>query len=502
MKILTAKQTRELDAYTIEHEPITSIDLMERASTMFVNWFTERYPNQKRYIRIICGMGNNGGDGLAVARLLHEKGYPVRVNICRFSERGSDDFELNLARIQSIENLEITDIYPDHPLPEIDPGEILIDAIFGSGLNRPVSGFWAGLLDYINGQASAIISIDIPSGLFADQPSTGTTIHAHRTLTFELPKLAFLFPENQDKVGEWEYRSIGLSAKFQEELESTHFFVDESLVRSYCHKRHKFDHKGTFGHALLIAGSYGKVGAAILSAKAALRSGLGLLTIHSPRCAYEILQISVPEAMVSIDRHRHFVSEWPEPGKYQAIGIGPGIDQKKTTVDAILGFIEAAQQPIVIDADGLNILSQNKEFIPRLPASSILTPHPKEFERLFGKTNNSFDRLALQRQLAQEHGIIIVLKGAHTCIALPNGHCYFNSTGNPGMATGGSGDVLTGIITGLLAQQYRPEQAAILGVYLHGLAGDLAAAELEHHSLIAGDLINYLGKAFMQLCER
>jgi NAD(P)H-hydrate epimerase len=501
MKILTAKQTRALDAYTIEHEPISSIDLMERASSVFVNWFAEKYPRQQRSIHIICGMGNNGGDGLAIARLLHEKTYPVRVSICRFAEKGSDDFEANLARLQDIRSVAVTHIHPDQPLPKIDREEILIDAIFGSGLNRPVQGYWAKLLEHINAEASTIISIDIPSGLFADEATTGTTIQAERTLTFELPKLAFLFPENQDVVGDWEYRSIGLSPEFQEQVDSDFYFIDEGLARSFCRKRHKFDHKGTFGHALLVAGSYGKVGAAILSAKAALRSGLGLLTIHAPRCAYEILQISIPEAMVSIDRHRHFISEWPDLEKYQSIGIGPGIDQRQTTVDAILGLIGAADLPLVIDADGLNILSKNSQHIGKLPANSILTPHPKEFERLFGKTANSFDRLNLQREQAQRHGIIIVLKGAHTCVALPNGQCYFNSTGNPGMATGGSGDVLTGIITGLLAQQYTPAQAAILGVYLHGLAGDLAAAELEHHSLVAGDLIRYLGKAFMHLCE-
>lgn len=501
MKILSAKQTRELDAYTIEHEPISSIDLMERASSVFVDWFTAHYPRQQQIIHIICGMGNNGGDGLAVARLLHLMTYQVRVSICRFAERGSDDFEVNLERLQAIEEVEITAIQQNAPLPRIAADDILIDAIFGSGLNRPVTGYWAKLLEHINATASPIISIDIPSGLFADQVTQGATIHAHRTFTFELPKLAFLFPENQDIVGEWEYESIGLSPEYQEQLETDHYFIDEKLAKSFCRKRHKFDHKGTFGHALLVAGSYGKVGAAILSAKAALRSGLGLLTIHAPRCAYEILQISIPEAMVSIDRHRHFISEWPDPGKYQSMGIGPGIDQRKTTEDAVLGLVEAADYPIVVDADGLNILSRNQEYIAKLPANSILTPHPKEFERLFGKTKNNFERLALQRQLAQQHHLIIVLKGAHTAVALPNGHCYFNSTGNPGMATGGSGDVLTGIITGLLAQQYSPAQAAILGVYLHGLAGDLAATELEHHSLVAGDLVQYLGKAFMHLCE-
>lgn len=501
MKILTAQQTRDLDAHTIKNEPIASIDLMERASTVFADWFCKKFPQPEAPVHLFCGLGNNGGDGLAVARILLERAYDVRVIVCRFAESGSEDFEINRQRLEQIQGSTLTNIVEGAPLPPIDPAAIIIDAIFGSGLNRPVEGYWADLFAHLNQSGAKIVSIDIPSGLFADQATSGKTVQADHTLTFELPKLAFLFPENQDAVGQWTYRSIGLSKDFLQEAKTSNFYVDRSLVESFFKKRKKFDHKGNFGHAILIAGSYGKAGAAILSARAGLRSGLGLLTVHAPRCAYEILQISVPEAMVSIDRHRHFISEWPKLDNYDAVGLGPGIGQGQTTQEAILQLVHEAKQPLVVDADGLNILSKHPEYIAELPEQSILTPHPKEFERLFGATNNDFERNALQREMAQTHRIILILKGAHTCIALPNGECYFNSTGNPGMATGGSGDVLTGIITGLMAQRYAPEEASILGVYIHGLAGDLAVKDLEHQSLVAGDLVRYLGKAFVDLSE-
>lgn len=501
MKILSAQQTRELDAYTIQHEPIPSIDLMERASTVFTDWFAEQFPKRHQLIHVFCGMGNNGGDGLAVARMLHERKYDVKVSICAFSDRGSDDFEENLKRLKKYPEVEIESIEKGDALPTMKDTVIVIDAIFGSGLNRPVEGYWGELLEHINHSNTTIAAIDIPSGLFADQHTVGTSIQADQTLTFELPKLAFLFPENNQATGRWTHRSIGLSPAFLEDVQTSNYYIDQAMVAGLYRKREKFDHKGTFGHALLVAGSYGKVGAAILSARAALRSGLGLLTIHSPRCAYEILQISIPEAMVSIDRHRHYISEWPALDHYDTIGIGPGIGQGQMTREAILQLIENAQKPIVLDADGLNILSKNPDYFKQLPANSILTPHPKEFERLFGATKDNFARNKLQREMAQKYQIVIVLKGAHTCIAMPDGNCYFNCTGNPGMATGGSGDVLTGILTGLLAQKYTPHAAAILGVYIHGLAGDLAVKKLETHSLVAGDLVKFLGKAFIEICD-
>ena len=496
MKILNAPQIKDLDAYTIANEPIISIELMERASLAFVKWFVQQFPNQDTPIYIYCGPGNNGGDGLAIARLLQQRFYNVAVYACQIGSNASKDFQKNWERLPRHSEMKIFSIWKDDYLEDLQQDAMVIDAIFGSGLNRPIEGYWASLIEHLNAQPVKRIAVDIPSGLYADRHTEGTCIHAHYTFTFEMPKLAFLFPENQDKVGEWHYETIGSHPDFIHKCDTIYHYLDEAAVRPLLHRRHKYDHKGTYGHALMITGSYGKIGASILSARSCLRSGVGLLTIHAPKCAYPILQISIPEAMVSVDRHEFYFSEAPNLERYQAIGVGCGIDTRKTSAEAMETLLEESKTALVIDADGLNLIAKNKNLLGKIPKNSILTPHPKEFSRLFGEAADDFARNKLQRLMAQELGVYIVLKGANTCIATPEGICYFNSTGNPGMATGGTGDVLTGIITGLMAQGYPSCDAAVLGVYLHGLAGDLAAADIGQEALIAGDLIAYLGKAF------
>lgn len=495
MKILSAPAIRALDQFTIENEPIASIDLMERAAKVFSDWFAERFSEDKKVV-IFCGTGNNGGDGLAVARRLSERFYSVQVFICRFSSPETGDFQTNLERLKKNRAVPIFELTANDLLPHLSDDVIVVDAILGSGLNKPADGFLASLLSLLNKHAGDRVSIDIPSGMFADRHTEGTSFHATHTLSFELPKLGFLFSENQDRVGLWEVRPIGLSPGFIEQVETKEIFIDQSLVAPLIRPRHKFDHKGVFGHALLIAGSYGKIGAAILAAKACLRSGCGLVTVHVPKCGYEILQISFPEAMVSIDQHQFCFNEAPNLKPFQAVGIGCGIGTNRMTEMGFASFLEIVTHPLVIDADGLNILGNNKHLLSKLPKASILTPHPKEFERVFGLTNDDFERHELQREMSVKYGIIIILKTAHSCISTPNGHCYFNSTGNPGMATGGSGDVLTGMLTGLLAQGYAAQDAAILGVYLHGLAGDLALAASGQESLLASDIIEHIGHAF------
>ena len=496
MKIFTAEQIRQLDAYTIENEPIASIDLMERAALAFTYWFTEQFPETGSPIHIFCGPGNNGGDGLAIARMLHHRFYDTTVYRCRIGSSTSEDFDVNLGRLPAHGGVPVHDIEKNGRFPELSQGAILIDGIFGSGLNRPVEGFWAELLEHLNQQAATRVAIDIPSGLFADQPTEGATFHADYTFSFETPKVAFFFPENQQRVGSWTARSIGLHPSAIEATPTPYHFANQAFIQPLLKPRSQYDHKGTFGHALLLAGSYGKMGAAVLSSRACLRAGAGLVSVHVPKCGYEIIQASVSEAMANIDRHQFLFSEAPELEGYAAIGIGCGLGQKKVTRKALLGLLKKARQPLVIDADALNILGKHQKWQQYIPKGSILTPHPKEFERLFGKTSNGFERNELQRKKARELGIHIVLKGAHTCIAAPDGTCFFNSTGNPGMATAGSGDVLTGIITGILGQGYAPMEAALLGVFLHGLAGDLAAEELGQEAMIAGDITKKLGAAF------
>lgn len=500
MKILTPAQIRALDAYTIAHEPIKSIDLMERAANAFVNWFVQQFPpSQQRPINIFCGLGNNGGDGLAIARLLNRKHYSVEVFICQIGAKRSTDFEKNLKKIPSRRGLPVTTIKTNDNLPNFEQKEIIIDAIFGSGLNRAITGYWATLIEHINALSNEVVSVDMPSGLFADAATEGAVIHATYTLSFELPKRAFFFPENQDRLGNCYIQPIGLNQQFIQAEKATNYLITKGLVQSLLKGRAKFSHKGTFGHALLLVGSLGKMGAAILTTKACLRSGVGLVTVQVPKCGYTILQLGCPEAMTSVDAAENYLSSYPDIADYKAIGIGCGINQKEATQQALFTLLKKVDYPIVLDADALNILSKNKDQLKHIPANSILTPHPKEFERLFGKTANDFARNELHITKAKALNCILLLKGANTAIAFPDGTCYFNSTGNPGMATGGSGDVLTGILTGLLAQGYTPKAAVILGVYLHGLAGDLAAKDIGQESLIAGDIVDYIGKGFQQL---
>jgi len=503
MKILSTTQTREADAYTIEHEPILSIDLMERASKTFVDWFVEKFPKTKfEMVSVVCGKGNNGGDGLAIARLLEERGYDIAIFILNLTDKVTEDFKTNLERVEQLQGLNklvIKEITSVEDMPVFGGEEILIDAILGSGLSRPIEGELAEILNFLNECENTVVAVDIPTGVFTDSPTTGACIEADYTFAFEFPKLAFLFPENFHFVGDFVCKPIGLDRRYIAAADSPYYYITSDIVKRIYKERDKFAHKGVFGHALLIMGSYGKMGAAILATRACLRAGVGLVTVHVPICGYEVMQTAVPEAMVSLDEDRFIFTKVYDLPKYSTIAIGCGLSTKNRTRNALCYMLKHMSSPTVLDADALNILGQSPDWFEYIPKNSILTPHPKEFERMFGKAYDNFERNELQRQKAQEFGVYIILKGANTCIATPEGDCYFNSTGNPGMGTAGSGDVLTGILAGLLAQEYNPLEACILGVYIHGLAGDIAAEIESEESLTAGDLVSYLGKAFLNL---
>ncbi len=485
MKIFNTAQIRAWDLYTIEHEPVSSVALMNRAAAALVDFLLIRFPSPCPPFYIICGTGNNGGDGVAAARLLDARGIKTTVWIGDFSGKRSADFEAQVKALPP--GIPCHTLSSTTTFPSIPTGAVIIDALFGSGLTREPQGDFAALIQWINTLPNTVVAVDLPSGLFADQHTPGIAVEADLTFSFQAPKRAFLFPENASKTGTWTVGDIGLHQDYYQQTTTPFFYLTLEKVRSVFKKRQKFDHKGTFGHALLIAGSYGKMGAAVLSARACLRAGAGLLTVHAPTCGHDILQTGIPEAMYSADSHAKEWTMLPRLEPYKTIGLGPGIGTSGETAGAMELLLKQVSQPIVIDADALNLLAKYPEWWSLIPAGSILTPHPKEFERLFGPSANHFERNDLQRQKAQEHQVVIVLKGAFTAIALPNGDCWFNSTGNPGMATGGSGDVLTGILTGLLAQQYTSENAALLGVFLHGLAGDYAG---KMPGMIAGDIVD------------
>ncbi len=475
---------------------------MERAAIACTEWLMRQYPDLTQYA-VYCGKGNNGGDGLAIARQLLEKGCTVFIYILEFGQRGSDDFQKNLSRLHRYPQGHIHFIQSAEHIPDQPIGPVIIDALFGTGLNRPVDGLTAVLINAINQLQATVISIDIPSGLFTDTSSKGhLSIMADHTLTFQCPKPAFLVAENEVSVGNLHILDIGLHRQYEEATPTAFEMTDDTIIHFIYKERNRFAHKGNFGHALLLAGSQGKMGAAILAARACLRSGAGLLTCQVPGNGLAILQTSVPEAMAIPDVLPDFISGYPSPETYKAIGIGTGIGMHPETVECLKGLLAHYQHPMVIDADALNILAANSSMQALLPAGSILTPHPKEFERLTGTATDDFDRINKVRALAAKLRVVIVLKGHHTLVATPGGQCYFNNTGNPGMATAGSGDVLTGILTGLLAQGYSSIEAAILGCYLHGMAGDLAAKEISQDAMIAGDLVNYLGQAFLTVSAR
>ncbi len=509
MKLFSAEQIRNWDQYTIRHEPVSSIDLMERAARNCVDWLERNgYAYTDKPVTIFCGKGNNGGDGLAIARMLSAINVPVVVYILEFGHKGTDDFQTNLARLHQYPETEIRFIQTEENFHVFQDDDIIIDALLGSGLNRGLEGVTAKLVEHINDSGCTIISIDIPSGLFTDRSSKGQIIiKANHTLSFQCFKQAFLVAENSVFIGEVHILDIGLHPDFYQAAFSTFEITDDKLIRSIYKPRNSFGHKGNFGHALMVAGSYGKIGAAVLSAQACLRSGVGLLSCHIPKCGYTILQTVVPEAMVMTDFNSSFITKVEdELAKYKAIGIGPGIGTASETKMMLQEIFSSYKKPVVLDADALNNIASQKELFKLIPPGSILTPHPKEFERLFGETADEFQRIELAHQKAKELNLVIILKGHYTFIATPksnldelDGRGFFNATGNAGMATGGSGDVLTGILTGLLAQGYSPVESAILGVYLHGLAGDLAAGVISQEAMIAGDIVDYLPKAFMAL---
>lgn len=494
MKILNIDQIRKADVYTIKHEPISSHDLMERAALAFVMRFKQLY-NAPRRVFIFCGKGNNGGDGLCIARLLYQQHYSPVVFIIDYTSSESPDFSINLKRLETLPIAIHRLNTRKYSWSLHSQDTLIIDAIFGSGLSRPIEGFTASIVHDINSSQAEVVAVDIPSGLYADKPSTAENaiIAARYTISFQVPKLCFMLPESYTYVGNWFVVNIKLHQQFLRNLNTPYYLLDNKLAMSLRKVPPKFTHKGTKGHSLFIGGSYGKIGAAILSCTAIMRVGAGLLTALVPKCGYLPLQTALPEAMVLTTQHDDYHNAvLPKLfTTYKAIAVGPGLGQHKATQQMLHDLLAAAQQPLVIDADALNIIALNNLW-QYIPQHSILTPHPKEFERLAGRTSHQFEELAHLRILAQKHQLIIVLKRAHTAIALPNGQVYFNTTGNPLMGTAGSGDVLTGVIAGLLSQGYSPQHSALLGVYLHGKAGDLAA--VGKTAITAMDIVENIDK--------
>jgi len=501
MNILSAEQIKAADHYTMEQEPVASLQLMERAARACFLRLLKYMDDEKEYL-IFCGKGNNGGDGLALARMLKESKRNVGVALVHYTDGWSEDAAANYEHYAKSGG-QLLDVRQSGDLERITVSErtLIIDAILGIGANRPLEGLLADTVDFINQHHRPVYAIDMPSGLYSDRSSKENPhiVRATRTFSFQVPKLAFMMAENAPYMGEVEIMNIGLHRGFIANQPTPYHLIETSDVQSLLRPRPSFSHKGAYGHALLIAGSFGKVGAAVIAARACMRSGCGLLTAHLPSCAVQVMHNSLPEAMVSSDGEEQAIYYMPDVKNYSAIGIGPGLGTDPQTGSVLKLLIQEATAPVVMDADALNLLSENKTWLSFLAPNTILTPHPKEFDRLTGAHTSDFDRLASAREFSIRYQCIVVLKGKHTGVVMPDGHVFFNATGNPAMAKGGSGDALTGVITGLLARGYPPPQAALIGVFVHGFAGDLCLKKHSMESVLASDLVEKLSVAFRKL---
>ena len=501
MKILSPKQLKEVETQTIKIQDIELINLMERAATAVLNWLKNHMDITKTHFTLICGVGNNGGDGLALARLLVEENSHVKVYLQKNNTYSLD----NLSNQKRLKEAKIPiEFYDETTKFEFPPFTLIVDAIFGYGLNRPIEPEWKPIIDQINQAPNAVISIDVPSGLFCDQlnDEKDPVVQSEVTLTFQTPKLALLLPENEKHIGQFEILDISLDWESLESQNSEFRYLTLDQIPLFHKGRTVFSHKYEFGNVLMIGGSYGKIGALLLATKAVLRSGAGLVTAYVPKCGYSILQTSFPEAMVITDFSDDKITSFPGVERFDTIAIGPGIGTDEKTAYAFEQFLEEkdlTSKKIIVDADGLNLLAKNPELLKKLPKKTILTPHDKELERLIGSWKDSFEKIKKIKEFVQTHSVILISKGPFTQIYLPDGQIYFNSTGNPGMATAGSGDVLTGIIAGHVGKGFTEEEAALFGVFLHGYCGDEAVTQIGQESLIASDILNFLPTGFKKL---
>lgn len=500
MKLFSAEQFYEADSITTKKQGITSLDLMERAATQLHAWLHQRMQGAQVPIHIFCGIGNNGGDGLALGRLLIESGYNVNIYIANFTDKRSDCFLKNYSKIKEVTKKWPVLMTSEKDFPTISPDAIIVDCLFGIGLNRPPEGWVKGLIQYLNAQKAFKLSVDIPSGLSANEPLMDETavVRANHTLTFQAPKLSFFLPQTGHFVPYFEVLDIGLDPEYLQMTQPLGQLIYKPQAQLFYTQREKFSHKGAYGHALIIGGSKGKIGAVTLSAKAALKTGAGLVTAYVPNCGNDILQVSVPEVMTISDASEAFISSIKYEFEPSAIAIGMGLGQHAATSEALKKLFSEVKTPMVIDADALNCISNHSELLASIPENSILTPHEGELKRLVGEWKNDYEKLEKAKAFSKKHTVIVVIKGAHT-ITVNGDQLYINTTGNPGMATAGSGDVLSGMIAGLMAQDYNPLLATIFGVYLHGTAGNITANEEGFEALTASSIIDTIGISFLEL---
>ena len=506
MKLFTNEEIRAIDRYTIENEGVTSLELIERVAEGVTDEICSRWRSNKPTI-IFAGPGNNGADALAVARLLFERGFRPEVYLFNIGgDKLSDDCIASRNRLLAeVPDIAFNEVCSKFNMPQISSAHLIIDGLFGSGLREELKGGFKTLVQYINDEHATVVSIDLPSGMFGDwNPHivNRNTIHATLTIAIQFPRIAFFIPDNAPLIGEWKTIDIGLSQTAAANSQNNFCLLEKRDIAHRLLRRNRFASKADFGNAILYAGSYGMMGAAALAARGALRGGVGKLTVTGPKCGYEILQSSVPEAMFLHNKGVYNLMEIHPDPRFNAMAIGPGIGTNELTVKALEDFLASASKPLLLDADALNCIALKPAMLNSIPFLSIITPHTGEFDRLFGPQQSSENRLRKAIEMAKVFNIIRVLKGHYTALIRPDGKVYFNTSGTPAMATPGAGDVLTGLILALLAQGYRPEIAATIGVYIHGVAGEIAATTHGEYGVLASDIADNIGRAIKETMQQ
>ena len=500
MKIFSKEQIYEGDLLTAKKQNISSTELMERAGTQIFNWIHQRMQGAQVPIHVFCGIGNNGGDGLVLARQLVNYGYNVHTYVVNCSDKRTQDFLINYDRIKQTTKKWPIMLNCKADFPPIGSDDIIVDAVFGIGLNRPPNDWVKSLFQHFKESKAFTLAVDLPSGLYADKvpKDENGVVWADYTLSFQSPKLVFFLPDTSKYTRQWEVLDIGIDLEFLQQTETEVELIGKNEMLPIYKPREKFSHKGTYGHGLLIGGSYGKIGAMLLSGRGMLASGAGLVTVYVPKCGYMPMQTALPEAMVITDIDDDILTAIKYDIEPTAIGIGMGMGTNEKTHAAFQMFLKTNNLPLIIDADGINLLSKHEGDLGLIKPQTVFTPHPKELERLLGKWKDDFDKLKKAKAFSKKYKCILIIKGAHT-ITVFQDKLYINSTGNPGLATGGTGDVLTGIITGLIGQGYEPLIASLFGVYLHGKSADIAVNDYSYQSLTASHIIDYLGQAYLDL---
>lgn len=506
MKLFTNDEIRAIERQTLQQEAITSMTLIEHVGEAAASEISARYRPTRRTV-VFAGPGNNGADALLTAHQLSQRGFKPVVYLFNI---GGNALKPDCKKARDIlatksPEVELHIIVKTFDTPDLGPGDLVIDGLFGSGLREPLAGGFMSLVRYINESGAKVVSLDVPSGMFAEWNHQGqerNIVHATLTLAVQFPRIAFFFAENADIVGQWKLLDVGLNKEIAEKTKSNFHLIEDTEVKSLLRKRPAFCSKADFGSALLVAGRYGMAGAAVLAAMGALRAGTGKLTVYGPQCIMPIVQNSVPEALFESDDDKLRLTSVSVEHEYSSIGIGPGLGNAEVTVGAVEALLQRSRQPLVIDADALNCIAHRPSMLKIIPRFSVLTPHAAEFDRIFGEQKSEETRLIKALEVSRHYNIMILLKGHFSKLVRPDGKVYINSSGCAAMATAGSGDVLTGIITGLIAQGYKPEVSALIGAFIHGRAGEIAAAENGTYGTVASDIAKATGRAIEDIMNR